>query len=223
MKAKIDSLNLSLENHTVKEILDGNKDKLLLETVKDIGIFNPLRWSETFGKSLTKNIKRAYILYSFIGVAIPIKSYSRSQNREVIEFAGLQGYNERGELLKELFRDIYPLLEAHQIQRCDICIDFEKIPNGLLKNLSENRIPYKFKNTIYFKTQSEKKINNYFDVKMYEKSKKEKLPSILHRLEFCFKGDYLKKTKLKDIATLFAKMEKTIKEVSGLKIRIEPL
>ena len=221
MLGKVDSINLTLQNNKMDFILKDNEN-YTKEPIKDFGTFEPNRWLQ-FGKPLTKNIKRAYILHSFNGAELPIKSYSRCQDKEVIEFAGLEDYKERGELLKAVFDDLYLKLLNAQIQRVDICMDFEKVPNAVIKNLTKSRLAFKYKNTTYFKTKKERKSNNFYDVKIYDKSKKAKLSCELYRLEFCFKLSYIKKAKLEDIKTLFIKMEKTIKTATGLKIKIEDL
>lgn len=218
---KIDSINLSLLNYEMDFILKNNEN-YIKETIKDFGTFKPNIWLQ-FGKPLRRNIKRAYILHSFNGAELPIKSYSRTQDREIIEFAGLEDYRKRGEILKAVFDDLYLKLLKAQIQRVDICMDFENVPKAVVKNLTKSRLAFKYKNTTYFKTKKEKKSNNFYDVKLYDKSKKEKLSFELHRLEFCFKLSYIKKTKLEDIKTLFVKMVKTIKTATGLKIKIEDL
>lgn len=214
-------MNLSLLKHEMNFILKNNEN-YIKEPIKDLGTFEPNRWLQ-FGKPLSRNIKRAYILHSSNGIELPIKSYSRCQDKEVIEFAGFEDYKERGELMKNVFYDLYLKLLKAELQRVDICMDFEKVPNAVIKNLTKSRLAFKYKNTTYFKTKKEKKSNNFYDVKLYDKSKKEKLSFELHRLEFCFKLSYIKKTKLEDIKTLFVKMVKTIKTATGLKIKIEDL
>jgi len=68
-----------------------NSSNYIIEDVKGIGVFNPKRWSETFGKSLTKNIIEAKIIHTLEGLAIPLKRYAGAKKMQVVEFAGLNG------------------------------------------------------------------------------------------------------------------------------------
>jgi hypothetical protein len=59
---------------------------------------------------------------------------------------------------------------------------------------------------------------------MYQKGIKENLDINIVRLEFSFRANYLKATyRVKDLATLYLKMQKTIKRFSGLEVEIQPL
>ena len=200
---------------------DGNYS---IETVKSIGIFEPDRWVQEFKKPLTRNIVEAKILHTSTGLILPIKRYSRSQKRQVIEFAGLQGYNERAKLLHELLSDIMELIKNEYIVRLDVAIDFSgKIPNRVIKQLCKDREPFKFWNTTYYKSKSEKKQNYHMNIKTYCKSKTKNETEDIYRLEFAFMRDYLKKMQVKDMKKSFKKMEKTIKRFSGLEVDISLL
>jgi hypothetical protein len=200
-----------------------NSDNYTIEEVKTIGTFNPSRWSKTFKKALTKNIVEAKILHTSTGLEIPLKRYSASQNKQVLEVAGLHSYKEKSKLKSEFIKGNSQELQESFINRIDICIDMEKVPQRVFRRLNSKRKAFPCKNTIYWKTKSEKKSNNQIDVKLYNKALKEKLDYPLFRLEFCFKRSYLQNKKLSQLEDLFTKIEKTIYKFSGLKVKIEAL
>jgi len=216
-KGVIDSVNFSgcnLEKYFI------NDDFSIIE-VKSIGVFNPDLWKKEFKKSLTRNVIEAKILYTNMGLALPIKRYSRSPKMQVVEFAGINAYTEKSELLSELLHSLTEHIQDEIISRLDVAIDFKgKIPNRVIKKLCEDREPFRFWNTTYYKSKSEKKQNNRLNIKTYSKSNKEKLGEEINRLEFVFLRDYLKKLQVKDIEKSFKKMEKTIKRFSGLEVQI---
>ena len=218
LKGVIDSLNFSSSRMESYFSDDENYSK---EIVKSIGIFKPKRWVQEFKKPLTRNIVEAKILHTSTGLILPIKRHSRSPQMQVIEFAGLQGYNEKSRLLSELLSDLMEQIQNEYIVRLDVAIDFKgKIPNRVIKKLCEDREPFRFWNTTYYKSKSEKKQNNRLNIKTYSKSNKEKLGEEINRLEFVFLRDYLKKLQVKDVENSFKKMEKTIKRFSGLEVQI---
>lgn len=96
-KANIDSMNLS-DEHMMSLINHHHNFKL--ETVKSPSVFNPKVWKTTFGKSLTRNIVRADIVHTNLGLTLALKIFSRSQKVQVIEFAGLHSYTESSQHLK---------------------------------------------------------------------------------------------------------------------------
>lgn len=49
-------------------LYSGNNNSI--EPVKSISVFEPYRWLETFGKSLTRNIIEAKIIHTFTGASI---------------------------------------------------------------------------------------------------------------------------------------------------------
>ena len=218
LKGVIDSLNFSSID---AESYFSNDEKYSIEAVKSIGVFEPDRWIQEFKKPLTKNIIEAKILHTSTGLTIPIKRYSRSPKMQVVELAGLHGYNAHSKLLKELLKDIIELIQDEYITRIDIAIDFKgNIPNKVIKQLCKNRVPFRYWNTTYYKSKSEKKKNNRLNIKTYDKAKKENDIKDIHRLEFVFLRDYFKNLQIKDIEKSFKKMEKTIKRFSGLEVKI---
>lgn len=220
IKAKIDSINFSSEY--IEDIFC-NED-YIIETVKSIGVFNPKRWREAFKKPLTRNIIEAKILHTSTGLELPIKRYSRSQSKQVLEFAGLHGYNDKSKLLNELLKSLLEQIRDEQVVRLDVAIDFKgKIPNKVIKKLCKKRKPFRYWNTTYYKSKSEKKTNNRLNIKTYSKSNKEKLDEDIERLEFSFLSDYLQKIHVKDIKKSFVKMAKTIRRFSGLIVEISYL
>ena len=217
VKGKIDSLNFSSEN--IENIFSSND--YIIEVVKSISNFEPQRWSETFGKALTRNIIEAKILHTSQGLTLPIKRYAVSPKKQTLEFAGINGYSEKSKLLSELLKELLEQLESSYITRIDIAIDFKgKIPNKVIKTICKDREPFKYGNTTYYKSKKEKKSNARLNIKQYNKAKKSKLDYELERLEFVFQGNYFDKLNLKDLNKAFLKMEKTIKRFAGLKVDI---
>lgn len=199
-------------------------DNYIIEDVKTIGTFNPSRWSETFGKPLTRNITEAKILHTSTGLNIPLKRYSVAQTKQVLEVAGLYAYNEKSKLKQEFIKENSQKLQECFINRVDISTDMEKPPQRMFRKLNSMRKAFQYKNSIYWKTESEKKSNSLFDIKLYNKALKEKLDYPLYRLEFCFKSAYFKGMQLKQLdEKLLSKMEKCIYKFTGLKVKIEAL
>ncbi|WP_415249031.1 hypothetical protein [Sulfurimonas sp.] len=196
-------------------------DDYIIQTVKSIGVFEPKLWKETFKKSLTRNIVEAKILHTSSGLALPIKRYAVSPHKQTLEFAGLHAYNDKSKLLSELLHELLEHIQDETITRLDIAIDYKgKIPNKVIKKLCEDRVPFRYWNTTYYKSKSEKKSNNRLNIKSYSKSNKEKLSQDIERLEFSFLSSYLGKVKVKELEKLFKKMAKTIKRFSGLDVKI---
>jgi len=221
VKGVIDSFNFSSEH---LEAYFKREENYSIEAVKSIGKFEPKRWIEEFKKPLTRNIIEAKILHTSMGLTLPIKRYSRSQRMQVIEFAGLQGYNERSRLLSGLLNDLMEDIQNEHIVRLDVAIDFKgKIPNRVIKQLCKDREPFKYWNTTYYKSKREKKQNNRLNIKTYCKSLMKNETQDIYRLEFSFLSSYLQKTKVKDIKKSFKKMKKTIKRFSGLDVEISIL
>ncbi len=218
LKGVIDSLNFS---SLKMESYFSDDENYSIETVKSIGVFEPDRWVQEFKKPLTRNIVEAKILHTSSGLVLPIKRHSRSQKKQVIEFAGLHAYTERAMLLRELLKSLMETIRNEYVTRLDVAIDFEgKIPNKVIKQLCKGRKPFKYMNTTYYKSKSEKKQNNRLNIKTYNKANKEKIGGDIQRLEFVFLRDYFKKVQVKDIRKSFKKMEKTIKRFSGLEVEI---
>lgn len=214
-QGRIDSMNFSGVNNIMFD-----SSNYSIETVKSIGVFEPHRWSESFGKSLTKNIVEAKILHTNLGLELPIKTYVSKRDCDVLEFAGLHGYNLRSEYLTTLLKELIVPLSDCYINRIDIAVDYEQIPKRVFKTLSKHRQAFKYKNTVYYKTNKEKKTNAKLDIKIYDKAKKENLPYPLERLEFVFKVGFLKNLKYSNLEDFIPKMEKTIKRFSGETVNI---
>lgn len=199
-------------------------DNYTIEEVKTVSVFEPKRWSKSFKKALTKNIIEAKILHTSTGLELPLKRYSVSQKKQVLEIAGLYSYNEKSKLKREFAKENSQELQQCFLNRIDICIDMEKPPQRMFRKLNSKRKSFQYKNTIYWKTGSEKKTNSQMDIKLYNKALKEKLDYPLHRLEFCFKSAYFKNMKLSQMdSKLLLKMEMTIYKFSGLKVEIQAL
>lgn len=217
-RAVIDSLNLS--SYDIQNVF--TKNDYIIEPIKSIGVFEPKRWRETFRKSLTKNIIEASILHTNTGLEIPLKRFASSPQNQTIEFTGLHGYKERSKWLTKLLRDNWSQLQDTRIMRLDVAIDYEKdIPTKVIKKLLKDRKAFKYANTTYYKTAKEKKKNSYMDIKIYNKAHQANLDFTCMRLEFVFKGSYFKKLQLKDFENIKKKMEKTIKKIAGLSVKIE--
>jgi len=218
VKAVCDSLNLSSLSMESIFIHHAN---YTIEAVKTKSIFYPTIWSQTFGKSLQKNIIEAKIIHTHLGIKLPLKTFAITPKRQTVEFAGLHGYNERSHLLTLILRELWTQLQYTRITRLDIAIDFKgKIPQKVLANLNQTRKPFKYKNTVYYKTEKEKSRNQKMDIKVYNKQKQAKLAYSLYRLEFVFKGNYFNKLLLKDIQLIYKRMEKSIKRATGLEVKI---
>jgi hypothetical protein len=197
----------------------------IIVTVKGVGIFEPKLWSDTFKKSLTQSIMEAKILHTSTGLTIALKRYNRSPTKQTLDIAGLRGYDDKAMDLNNFLQSHFLEFMECEIKRIDICFDFVKVPNRVIKRLCDKREPFKFRNTTYYKTPKELKTNDTLDIKMYDKQKEANLSKPLERLEFCFKGAYFPKgMKLKDLDKKFlSKMEKTIYNFSGIDAKIFPL
>ena len=221
-RALIDSLNLA--DTSMESIFIHNKDDYTIEAVKTKSVFNPLVWRKAFGSSLTRNIIEAKIIHTYLGLEIPLKTFAPTPQSQTVEFAGLQGYNERSKFLLQHLRELESRLQYTRVMRMDISIDFKHgIPKRVIKHLSKHREPFQCKNTTYWKTAKEKKTNRVMDIKIYNKALHAKLDEPLYRLEFCFKSEYLKKLLFKDTKSIYNKMEKTIKKATGMNVKINDL
>jgi len=228
-KGVIDSINLGGEN---LESFFIHHENYTIEAVKSPSVFNPKVWKKTFNKSLTRNIVRADIVHTYLGLTLPLKTFSVSQNVQVLEFAGLHGYTERSKLLKVHLQELWEQLQHTKLMRGDIALDYPKIPHKVIKALKANREPFKWLNSTYFKTEKEKKKNYYINVVAYDKAEKENLPEPMERLEFSFGASFFKyqdengETKtycLKDLPIVINKIEKAIKKKIGVSVKINPL
>lgn len=216
---QIDSIILRKDSF---ESLFEDKRNYNIQTVKSVGIFEPKEWIKAFKKKLNQSILEAKILHTSTGLTLPLKRYNRTPIKQSLDIGGLYGYDEKSDLLNGFFNDnILELMEC-EVRRIDICFDFIRIPNRIIKKLSEKRKAFKFKNTTYYKTLKEKKTNDTMDIKTYNKQRESKLFEPLERLEFCFKGSYFEQgTKLKNLdKKLLQKMEKSILKFSSIKAKI---
>ncbi len=220
-KANIDSLVLS-DAHM--EAIFICNEEYSIQTVKSRSIFEPRIWSETFGKSLKQNIIEAKIIHSHLGLCLPLKTFAVTPLNQSLELAGLHGYNERSQNLVTTFKELESQLQQSRIRRIDVCLDYEgKIPTKIIKSLSKNREAFLCSNTTYYKTEKESKTNQRIDIKVYNKSHQAKLDGNLMRLEFCFKGSYFDKLLLNDSDLAINTMEKSIKRLAGITIKIRPI
>ncbi len=219
-KASIDSFNFSSEN--LEDLFCS--DKYSIVPVKGIGIFNPKEWKETFGKSLTRNIVEAKILYTHTVLTIPIKRFSASQGRQTLELAGLHSYTEKSTYKILLLKELWERIQDDYITRLDVAIDFKKcVPKVVLKKLDKHRHSFEWINTTYLKSAKEKKSNPKINILYYPKHIKENLDYEVGRLEFVFRGGYFSKLKVRDIDKAYKKMTKSIKRFTGLDVEIKPL
>jgi len=220
-RANIDSLNLSSE--AMEAVFIHHQD-YNIEAVKSRSVFEPKVWSVAFGKALTQNIIEAKIIHTYLGLTLPLKTFAVSPKSQTLEFAGLHGYNERSRLLVQHLQELESQLQYAKVTRLDVAIDFKhKMPRSIIKALCRIREPFQWKNTTYYKTAKEKKTNQKMDIKIYDKALHAKLDYPLHRLEFVFKSKYLNGVLLKDVETIYKKMEKSIKKATGLSVKIEPI
>jgi len=217
----IDSLNFSSK---ILESYFDNGD-YNIQVVKSVSVFEPILWREAFKKALTRNIIEAKILHTTTGLMLPMKRFSTSKDKQTVEFAGVHGYNEKSSLLNELLKELMPKVQDEVITRLDVAIDFKsKIPSNVIKKLCASRVPFSWCNSEYLKTKSEKKTNAHINILLYPKHIKENLDYELERLEFSFRGAYLRgQYQVKDIPKAYEKMQKTIKRFTGLEVVINPL
>jgi len=193
--------------------------------VKSIGVFNNDLWFDEFGVNLFKNIIEAKIIYTSTGLVLPLKRYSRSQDKQVLEFAGLHSYTEKSMFLKELLRGLKERLQDEVITRVDVAIDFkEKIPERVIREMRKKRKPFSYKNSNYFKTKSEGKKNYNTNIVIYPKHIKEGFSDEVQRLEFSFGSQYFKRDfRLYNLESAVVKMSRTIKRFCGLEVEILPV
>lgn len=227
-KGVFDSINLK-SNH-LEAIFIQNED-CSIQTVKSISIFEPIIWSETFGKSLKQNIIEAKIIHTHRGATLALKTFAPTPLSQTVEFAGLHGHNSRSEQLVITINELKSQLQQTNISRIDIAIDYERgIPKRIIRELCKTREPFnkkRYPNTTYYKTAKElehkKKSNPYMDIKIYNKQIQAGLDYPIHRLEFVFKGRYFNDQLLKDLDLAIKKMEKSIKKAIGLTVKIESI
>jgi len=219
--AHIDSFNFS--SAYIEELF--RSDDFVIELVKGIGVFEPKRWLEVFKQKTTPNIVEAKIIHTIDGLVLPLKRQSRSPHKQTIEFAGIHNYNDSSKRYKALLRRLLNHIKDGKVTRIDIAIDFNKpISERVLRQLRKNRTPFVFRNSVYLKTDKEKKKNTYININLYPKHIKDDIAKEVYRLEFSFRGDYFKgNSDPKNLEVIILKMAKTIKKFTGLDIEIKPV
>lgn len=211
----VDSLCLSAPN--LRDFFDEN---YYIEDVKWINVFEPEVWRKTFGSPLNGYILYAGIIHSNLGLTIPIKRQLNG-SFEVVDFAGIHGFNDRSALLQLCIKDLLPLMGDCVVKRLDIAIDMDNIPSRLMKRImKKGRYKKIVKNSIYFKTKSENKTNRYINIILYDKQKKDKYSPKKYRLELSYRGNSVGMA-MKDL--VYEKFEKSIKRLTGLDVKITPL
>lgn len=221
--ANRDSFNFSSER---VEPMFLDMQKYSIEVVKSVGVFEPQRWLEVFGKSLTSNIIEAKILHTHTGLTLAIKRYASSPHKQTLEFAGLHSYTDKSKYLNELLKEIWEHIQDEVIARVDIAIDFKgNIPTRVIKALRKNRKSFQWKNTTYLKTDKEKKSNSNINICRYPKHKKNNnIDYEMERLEFSFRSAYFRgKYQVENVEEAYKKMVKTIKRLAGIDIAIQAL
>ena len=220
-RAVIDSLNLA---SPLLESIFIHSEDYTLQMVKRAGKYEPKEWLSTFGSPMKQNVIRAQIVHTHRGLCLPLKTFANMPQSQTLEFAGLRGYNDRSEQMRETLAELESRLQSAKVTRIDIAVDFRgKIPKGIIKSISGHREPFRWHNTAYFKTAKEKKVNGWLDIKIYDKQKQANLDYPMTRLEFCFKSGYFKDLEYRNIETVFPKMEKTIKKMAGLTVCIKAI
>ena len=99
---------MNLANFSFEHIF--NNENYQIEPIKTVGTFEPKRWLETFGKSLTRNITEAKILHSNTGLELPLKRYSISK-----KVGKAVTRNRIRRLIKENLKDIPDLKDGYDI------------------------------------------------------------------------------------------------------------
>ena len=112
------------------------------------------------------------------------------------------------------------------MHRVDVAIDYKRFPTKVQERILKSRYSLEKEEWIngkYYKTYKEKKTNSYINIVIYDKGIKEGLDYSLMRLEFSFRGSYFNGLHLKDIDKAIKKMEKSIKKIAGIDVKIESI
>ena len=212
------------------EALFNNDENYNIQTVKSIGIYEKSLWLQTFGKNLPNNIIEAKIIHTIEGLNIPLKRYARTPKYQMIEFAGLYGYNEASQFLQKELRKFMELSllsdEVTEISRIDIALDFESKEkyNQVIRAIKQKkeRVPFKVLNSTYLKTDKEGKKNYRINIVAYPKHIKDSLDFKVYRIEFSFGSMYFrKKHTIQELQKVYEKVAKTIKRFTGLEVGIK--
>lgn len=159
-------------------------------------IFNESLLNEFISKRTKKGIDKQLIdlknLYQYLailetqtGLKYKIMQHKRAKKIN-ITFQGLKQYTEISQLMEyDLKSFLEHFKEDIQVIRLDVAIDKQKAFNldSIARNTKRNI--FKFRETTYFKTAKEKKVNEHLNIKHYYKINVE-----LYRLEFVFKKRY---------------------------------
>ncbi len=193
MRGFIDSLSFEFDEVILSKlhligVLTVVKSGALIFNDNLIREFVEFRNGKPFGKQLIE-IRNLYkflaILETQTGLQYKIMQHCTAKKIS-ISFMGLKQYNETSSLMQydvnhflELFK------EDLQLIRLDVALDTKQPFNvsQIAKNL--NRTIKPFKDTTYFKTPKEKRVNRTLDVAYYFKKE-----VCLYRLEFRFKKRY---------------------------------
>lgn len=159
-------------------------------------IFNESLLNEFISKRAKKGIDKQLIdlknLYQYLailetqtGLKYKIMQHKRAKKIN-ITFQGLKQYKEISQLMEyDLKSFLEHFKEDIQVIRLDVAIDNQKAFNLDSIARNTNRNIFKFRETTYFKTSKEKKVNEHLNIKHYYKINVE-----LYRLEFVFKKRY---------------------------------
>ncbi|WP_294956217.1 hypothetical protein [Sulfurovum sp.] len=226
----IDSFNVS--SQTLIAILSEHPD-FNLQTVKSGQNANERLWFQEFGAPLYKQTKtgrwaplEAYIAYNVRGVSLPLKVFKHPYGiSEVLEFAGLQRYDEIGKERKLVLQSLWSKIPNCNISRIDIAIDLvnpQHIKQMEMGLKHRGRIAVQHKNSTYYRTKKQKKKRGVVTILKYPKGEKEgwEDKSQIIRYEFQFRSEFFKGLKVKDYRTALKKMENRIKRDTGLSIKI---
>ncbi|MCT7604837.1 hypothetical protein N5U17_11410 [Aliarcobacter butzleri] len=146
-------------------------------------------------KGIDKQLKELKNLYQYLailetqtGLKYKIMQHKRAKKIN-ITFQGLKQYTEISELMEYDLKSFLELFkEDIQLIRLDVAIDNEKAFNLDSIAINTKRTIKNFHNTSYFKTASEKRVNEHLNIKHYYK-----IDVKLYRLEFVFLKRYFKR------------------------------
>lgn len=145
-------------------------------------------------KGREKQLKELRNLYQYLailetqtGIKYKIMQHKRAKKIN-ITFQGLKQYNPISQLMEYDLKEFITIFKDDiQIMRLDVAIDEEKAFNNKSIATNTKRMIYSFFNTIFFKTEKEKRVNEYLNIKHYFKTEVN-----LYRLEFVFMRRYFK-------------------------------
>ncbi|MEA2028305.1 MAG: hypothetical protein U9N49_04970 [Campylobacterota bacterium] len=220
-RVSIDSMTLTTHTN-ILNMLDEHREVILSEKLsfKEFKAF--------FKRAKVHHVSGCsglWVVSTQMGAFIPIKRRTIEDHSQFyVEFNGLERSNLSLER-KEAIRLLYEPLKHYALNKIDIALDYTEKPYKILKRLEDKRVNLLYyKNTRYFKSQSEGKKNGYFNLKYYDKAQKEGLDSSLYRIEFSFNLPYIgKNITLETMEQLYPKITQTIKRYTGVAVSITPL